>query len=367
MATNKDLILSYVLKPLSWIYGAVTEVRNKLFDKGMLPVAEYSVPVVSVGNIAVGGTGKTPHVEYLIERLSSFYKIAVLSRGYKRHTKGFVLASHHSSPELIGDEPYQIYSKFGKRVKVAVCESRRKGIDQILADFPEVNLILLDDAFQHRYVKPKVNILLTDYARPVTRDNLLPLGRLRECRHNISRADYVIVTKVPDAMQPLQFRMMHKELDLLAYQQLYFSRIAYESPEPVFPEAAQYNVSLEQFTRSDAVLLLTGIANPRSFVRYFKRYACRVKVSHYPDHHFYTRKDLMSIAREFERLKAARKIIVTTEKDAVRIASNPYFPQNLKALIFFIPISVEMVQGIDDDDFISSLRRAIDAPASKDK
>lgn len=365
MAANKDLILSYIFKPLSWLYGAVTEVRNKLFDKGLLPVKEYAVPVVSVGNMAVGGTGKTPHVEYLIENLSAFYTIAVLSRGYKRRTKGFVLASPHSSPETIGDEPYQIYSKFGKRVKVAVCENRCKGIDQILADFPEVNLILLDDAFQHRYVKPKVNILLTDYANPVTRDHLLPLGRLRERRHNISRADYVVVTKVPDDLQPIQFRMLRKELDLFAYQRPFYSRIAYDSPQPVFPEAAQYNVALEQFTRSDAVLLLTGIANPRPFVRYFKRYDCRVKVSHYPDHHFYTRKDLLQIAREFERLKAARKIIVTTEKDAVRIASNPYFPQNLKALIFFIPISVEMVQGTDEGDFITSLRRAIDAPVSE--
>lgn len=322
----------------------------------------FDVPVVSVGNITIGGTGKTPHVEFLIEALSPYYNIAVLSRGYKRHTRGFVLASPHSTPETIGDEPFQIYSKYSKRALVAVCESRTKGIEQILEHNPEINLILLDDAFQHRYVQPKVNILLMDYNRPIYTDHLLPLGRLRENKRHVGRADFVICTKVPDGMPPIQFRVVKKRLDLYDNQKLYFTRISYSALQPVFPEESKYNVHLEQFTRNDAILLLTGIANPRSFVRYFKRYQARVKVQHFPDHHFFTRKDLESIAANFSKLEASRKIIVTTEKDAVRLAENPYFPQHLKSLIFFVPINVELVRGIDESDFLTTLRQAIDAP-----
>lgn len=362
MTSTKDRILSYLLRPLAALYGFITEARNKFFDWGWLPVKEFDVPVVSVGNMTVGGTGKTPHVEMLVEMLSSYYNIGVLSRGYKRHTKGYVLASRHSTPDTIGDEPYQIYQKYGKRVKVAVCEDRIKGIMQLLDDDPDINLVLLDDAYQHRYVKPKVNILLTDYNRPVYADHLLPLGRLRESRHNTMRADIVIVTKVPEGLPPVEFRMEHKKLDLLAFQHLYFSKYCYEPPAPVFPDASRYNVDLSRFTRSDAVLLLTGIANPRSFVRYFKRFAARVKVCHYPDHHSYTRRDLDDIVRKFTALQASRKIIVTTEKDAVRLANNPYFPEKLKALIFYIPINVEIVYGLDEPDFLSTLRSVIDAP-----
>ena len=360
MTTNKDRILFYLLKPFSWLYGGVTLLRNLFFDWGWLPSRKYDVPVVSVGNITVGGTGKTPHVEYLIENLSSYYNIGVLSRGYKRKTKGFVLASSHSTPETIGDEPYQVYHKFKKRVRVAVCENRRKGIEELLATDPDINLILLDDAFQHRYVTPKVNILLMDFNRPVYQDNLLPLGRLRESKRSVARADFVVVTKVPENVSPLQFRLVSKYLDLLAYQQLYFSQINYDYPVPVFPEESKYNVVLDHFTRQDAVILLTGIANPRSFVRYFKRYQCRVKVCHYPDHHFYSRRDLDELQKKFDGLNAARKIIVTTEKDAVRLANNPYFPQHLKPFIFYIPIEIKMVQGIDESDFIGALRQAID-------
>lgn len=164
-----------MLKPLSWIYGVVTSLRNWLFDKNVLPVEEFDVPVICVGNLSIGGTGKTPHVEYIAGMLSATYKIAILSRGYKRKTKGFLLANEHSTPESVGDEPLQIYLKLGPRVKVAVCENRRKGIKELIRTFPYIQLVILDDAFQHRYVKPKINILLMDYARPTYNDTLLPL------------------------------------------------------------------------------------------------------------------------------------------------------------------------------------------------
>lgn len=265
-------------------------------------------------------------MEFLVEQLSSYYNIGVVSRGYKRRTKGYVLASSHSNPETIGDEPYQIYKKFGKRIRVAVCENRRKGITQLLADHPDINLILLDDAFQHRYVKPKVNIMLTDYNNPYYKDYVLPLGRLRECRHNVSRADMVIVTKVPEDIQPLDILLIKKHMDLLAFQKFFFSRVTYDTLQPVFPEESKYLVDLERFTKDDAVLLLTGIANPRSFVRHFKKYPFRVKVSHFPDHHNYGRRDLAEISTRFEQIPASKKSLLPLRRmlcDSPKIPISP--------------------------------------------
>lgn len=351
--------MTYLLTPLSWIFDGVTNVRNRMFDIGMLKMREFDVPVVCVGNLTVGGTGKTPHVEYIVRNLATDYNIAVLSRGYKRKTRGFLLANAKSTPDSIGDEPYQIYQKFGMRVRVAVCENRVKGIERILELHPDVNLILLDDAFQHRYVKPKVSVLLMDYNRPIYKDNVLPLGRLRENRHAAERADMVICTKCPEGLMPLQYRLVSKGLDLLAFQKLFFTRYEYGALQPVFPEECPYSVSLETFTKRDSVLLLTGIAHPRYFVRYFKQYPFKVKVDHYSDHHDFTRRDLLSIEQTMKQMSGERKIIVTTEKDAVRLSNNPYFSEELKPYIFYLPVEVRMADGLDDGDFISALRAAI--------
>lgn len=352
-------ILPYVLKPLSWLYGAASGVRNWLFDHKVLPVEEFDVPVVSVGNLTVGGTGKTPHVEYVVGMLAGAYNIVVLSRGYKRKTRGFVLANPNSTPESIGDEPMQIYLKHGKQARVAVCESRRRGIKEIMKQFPDTELIVLDDAYQHRYVKPRVNVLLMDYSRPVYDDRLLPLGRLRESAHQMQRADMVVVTKCPAGLSPLSYRLISKKLELMPYQSLYFSNFVYGSLTPVFPEDRPYDVDLTQLTARDTVLLLTGIANPRGFVRHFKNYPFKVKVSHFPDHYDFTREDLETLRDKFFSLKGEHKIIVTTEKDAVRIAYNPYFPAVLKPFVFYIPISVRMVQGLEEGDFVSDLLKAV--------
>ncbi len=355
-----------LLTPLSWLYGAVTGVRNWLFDQGFLKEMEYDIPIVSVGNITVGGTGKTPHVEYIISHLATDYKIAVLSRGYKRKTKGFVLANSHSTPEMIGDEPFQIYQKFGMLAQVAVCENRRKGIEELQRLFPDLQLIVLDDAFQHRWVKPKVSILLMDYNRPVYEDKLLPLGRLRESKVQVNRADMVIVTKCPEETQPIDFRIKKKDLNLLPYQKLCFSRYEYGRLKPVFPEDSPYNASLQQLTDKDGVLLLTGIAHPRYFVRHFRRFPFKVKVDHYPDHHDFTRDDIERIVRKFKNVPGARKIIVTTEKDAVRLMHNPYFPQGLKPFTFYLPVTVKMVDALEESDFIVSLKSALKLPREND-
>lgn len=360
MGSTKDSILTYVLTPLSWIYGAVTYVRNMMFDKGVLREKEFDVPVITVGNLTVGGTGKTPHVEYLVGCLAADYNIGVLSRGYRRATKGFVLANAKSTPEFIGDEPYQIYQKYGMKVHVAVCESRVKGIKQMLEADPRINLIILDDGFQHRWVRPKVSVLLVDSTRPVYKDKLLPLGRLRESWKGIIRSDIVVVTKCSEAMKPMEYRLIKHELNLMAYQKLFFSRYVYGGLLPVFPDDSPYSASLNDLTERDTALLVTGVASPRGFVRYFREYACQVKVAHYPDHHDFSRKDLDELKKKFDSMPGARKLIVTTEKDAVRLSNNPYFPESLKPFVFYLPIAVQMVPGLGEDNFVETVKEAIE-------
>ncbi len=243
------------------------------------------------------------------------------------------------------------------RVKVAVCEQRRKGIEELRRLFPDLQMIVLDDSFQHRYVKPKVSVLLMDFSRPVYEDSLLPLGRLRENPRQIDRAEMVVVTKCPSDLSPLQFRLMSKKLDLMPYQSLFFSTFNYGLPEPVFPDDNPYHVSLSSLTERDTVLLVTGIANPRGFVRHFNRYPFRVVVSHFPDHHDFEREDLSQMLDRFQKMTGERKLILTTEKDAVRLAYNPYFPSGLKPFCFYVPVSVRMMQGLGDDDFIEKLKK----------
>lgn len=336
--------------PLSWIYGAVMWVRNKLFDLGILRQVEFEVPVIGVGNLTVGGTGKTPHTEYIVSHLCGSYNVAVLSRGYKRKTRGFIMANSKSTPDSIGDEPWQIYNKFGMKAKVAVCENRRKGISELLRLYPELDLIVLDDSFQHRWVKPRISVLLMEYGRPVYNDRLLPLGRLRESAHEINRADKVIVTKCPESLSPIDFRIVTKELDLMKFQKLYFSRYVYDDLRPVFPDECRFTVNLGSFSEKDSILLLTGIAHPHYFVRHYRQYPCRKKVEHFSDHHHFTRGDINRIAEKFRDMKGERKVIITTEKDAVRLVHNPYFPQDLKPYIFYQPIRVDFVAGTYEQD-----------------
>lgn len=362
MKTTTDRLLTYLLTPLSWLYGAAVFIRNKLFDAHILKEEEFDIPVIGVGNITVGGTGKTPHVEYIVSHLAGIYNIAVLSRGYKRKTKGFILANSKSSPDAIGDEPYQIWHKFGGKVKVAVCEKRAKGIRELQSLHPELDLVVLDDSFQHRYVKPRVSILLIDFNRPVWNDHLLPLGRLRESSHAMGRADMVIVTKCKEQMQPLDYRLIAKKLELMAFQKLYFSRYRYEALEPVFPDDSPYYADLADFSERDSVLLLTGIAQPRYFVRHFSPYSVKVKVCHYPDHHDFSRTDLLDIEKKFDEMAGERKIIITTEKDAMRLSFNPYFPDRLKPLVFYQPISVMVEGGIRNNDLVADIRSSLRTP-----
>jgi tetraacyldisaccharide 4'-kinase len=334
-------------------------VRNTAFNVGLLQEHEYDVPVVSVGNITVGGTGKTPHVEYIIEALYRRYHIAVLSRGYKRKTKGFILASDNMTPRDIGDEPYQIYRKYSGLITLAVCEKRRKGIRELLRIDPDINLILLDDGFQHRYVKPKVNILLADYNLPPYEDRLMPLGTLREPVSSMTRCDMVVVTKCPSDITAMDIRMVKKNLSLFKYQKLFFSNIRYADPVPVFPVQSPQLTSLQWLREDDTVLCLTGIANPKPLVRYLRQYAARVKVMHFDDHHFFTRRDFGDIFKVYKSLEGKRKFIITTEKDAVRIMNNPYFPPTRRHCIYYIPMKVGFLEN-EGSNFVEELVKEID-------
>lgn len=356
---NHSLLAKIFLLPLSKLYGMGVSVRNKMFDWGILKEREFKIPVICVGNLSVGGTGKTPHSEYIIRLLSDKYQIGVLSRGYKRHTKGFVLASPTSSPRDIGDESYQMYHKFGRKVVVAVCEDRVKGIKKMLKLHPELNLIVLDDAFQHRYVKPKVSILLTEFNKPFFKDDILPYGRLRESIKSIHRADIVIATKCPGNLKALDYRIFAKEVDLIPAQDLFFSRYRYDGLRPVFIDSVDPSAPmprLDQMGPDHVILALSGIGNPRPFVRYLKSFKTRVKVNVFPDHHAYSRKDMDMIRERFNSMPRGRRYIITTEKDAVRLLNNPYFPSEIKPYIFFVPIRVDFIKD-DNSEFEASLNK----------
>lgn len=329
-----------MLLPLSKIYGFAVGVRNLMFKWHILKQREFPVPVVVVGNISAGGTGKTPHTEYVIDLLRYKYHIGMLSRGYKRKTKGFVLATSRSTPLDIGDEPYQIYQKFGRDISVAVCEDRCTGIEELLRLDPRINLIVLDDAFQHRYVKPTVSIVLTEFNNPVFFDKLLPLGRLREPAKAIYRADMVVVTKCPPQLKAIEYRIFKNNLKLFPYQKLFFSRFHYTSVRPLFPDIRKDAPHMSWLGQDDTVLVLSGIANPKPLVRYLKGFKASIKVKVFPDHHNFNRKDLDAITKRFNELEGKQKIIVTTEKDAVRLINNPYFPHQLKPHIFYQPVDV---------------------------
>ena len=357
---QREAIVNAILTPFSWAYGAGVWLRNMGFKFKILPQVEFDdVTVVSVGNVTVGGTGKTPHVEYIVEALCRDYNIAVLSRGYKRATKGFILASDNLGVSDLGDEPYQIYRKFNGLITLAVCEKRVQGIRELKRINPDINLIILDDGFQHRYVKPKVNIVLVDYNRPPFSDKLLPLGGLREPWRRIVEADIVVVTKCPSDIKPVEIRMMKENLDLYASTPLFYSNVKYAQPVPVFPIANPELASFNWVDKEDLLLGLTGIANHRPFMQYLKQFGTRLKVIHYDDHHNYTRDDFKYIFKVFEELEGRRKFIITTEKDAVRILNNPYFPPTMRKHIYYVPIRVGFL-SYGDNEFIPVLRQMIE-------
>jgi tetraacyldisaccharide 4'-kinase len=340
-----DLItINKCLRPLSWFYGIGVGIRNMLFETGILKSRAYATPVISVGNITVGGTGKTPHVEYLIGLLKDKMNVAMLSRGYKRKTKGFVLANNNSCCSDIGDEPYQIHHKFPD-ITVAVDKKRTRGIEKLTGGEAgkDIDAIILDDAFQHRYVKPGINILLVDYHRLIIYDELLPSGRLREPVKSKDRADIVIVTKCPEDLKPMEFRVLTKAMNLYAYQQLYFSTHAYERLQPLFPKqaAAIGDGSLDALKDTN-VLLLTGIASPEQVQNDLQSRTASLQLLAFGDHHDFKAKDISRINEAFSALSSPR-LIITTEKDASRLKEVDGLSDEVKKHLFALPIRIKFL------------------------
>ncbi len=344
------------LYPVSWIYKSVVAMRNKLFDWGVFQSKSFNVPVICVGNLAVGGTGKTPHTEYLIELLRDKYQVAVLSRGYKRRTSGYVLATPQSTVKTIGDEPYQMHTKFPS-VTLAVDENRCHGIEKLLRlKEPAVDVILLDDAFQHRYVKPGLSILLTDYHRLFCDDILLPAGRLRESINGKNRAQIVIVTKCPQDIKPIDYNIITKRLNLYPYQQLFFSSFRYGNLRPVFSQndsdsitgdSRNKEVPLSSLTDAN-ILLVTGIASPTPMLERLKEYTQNIDLLSFGDHHDFSHRDIQLVKERFNKLKGEQRIIITTEKDATRLLHHPAVNEELKPFIYALPIEIEILQNQQD-------------------
>ena len=335
-----DLIYSNKkLLPLSWLYGLGVGFRNLLFDAGILKSRSYAMPIISVGNITVGGTGKTPHVEYLIRLLKDKMKVAVLSRGYKRKSHGFVMADSDTPMQEIGDEPYQMKQKFPD-ITVAVDKKRTRGIDKLTNDNADgIDVILLDDAFQHRYVKPGINILLVDYHRLIIYDELLPAGRLREPIKSKNRADIVIVTKCPKDLKPMEFRVITKAMSLFPYQQLFFSTHEYGLLRPL--ESQGESLALDTLPGKN-VLLLTGIASPEQMRLDLQTYTADIHPLSFADHHNFKKKDIERINKTFEALPSP-KIIITTEKDASRLKGMEGLCDEVRQNLYVLPIRIRLM------------------------
>ncbi len=310
--------------------------RNRFYDKGVLSAVEFDLPVIAVGNLSVGGTGKTPHVEYLIRLLKDYFRIATLSRGYNRKTKGFFLADGQSTAAEIGDEPMQFHQKF-PGISVCVGEERMLAIPQLLMERPYIQAILLDDAFQHRSVKPGKNIMITEYNRPFTHDHVVPFGRLREGRSGYKRADVIIVSKCPANLTVTEKERFYREIDPLPHQRLFFTSLKYGGlynmldAEPV------------QLPANATVLAVCGIARPEPLVQHLKQQFANVYLLPFPDHYYYSRKDLEKIKLELEKTDGTPKIIVTTEKDAVRLHLLRDIIKELQLPIAVIPVEISFL------------------------
>ena len=328
------------LLPFSWLYGLGVGIRNTLFDLGILKSRSFDVPVISVGNITVGGSGKTPHVEYLIRLLHNKYRVAVLSRGYKRKTKGYILADENSTMSDIGDEPYQMHTKF-KNVSIAVDRNRCNGIERITNDEPtkDTDVILLDDAYQHRYVKPGINILLVDYHRLIIYDKLLPAGRLRESKEGKTRADIVIVTKCPKDLKPMSFRVLSRAMDLFPYQQLYFTCLKYGDLHSLFNNSIR---PLTDIKPNEHTLLITGIASPEQMVEDLSPYCKNITSLKFSDHHQFNADDVEKINSTFAMMQTPR-LIITTEKDATRLENIEGLSEEVRNSIYTLPVEVQVM------------------------
>ena len=343
-------IAKLILLPLAGLYNLLMRLRNHLYNVGYWPTIQFDTVLIAVGNLNVGGSGKTPMVEYLIRLLQDRYSVATLSRGYKRSTRGYRLAKELETARTIGDEPFQLFTKFGSRVKIAVGEDRVLAIPHMLQDFPDTRTIVLDDAFQQRSIKPQLTILLTEYKHPFYEDFLLPLGRLREARSGARRADIIVVTKCSE-------RLTHQEQQEIAYKieryagakPVFFSKINYETPCAFGGD--------QSFSKN--VIIVSGIAKADYLRQYCLSNFKVLKYFEFPDHHLYSAGDLAGI-EQFSRSQLAPFSIVTTEKDMVKLIVPELMPIIARLPWFFIPIRHSFLQ--DGPKFDELVFGAVDRP-----
>jgi len=335
----------FLLYPFSIFYRLITDFRNLLFETGILPSERFSLPVICVGNITVGGTGKTPHTEYLIDLLRKEFKVAVLSRGYKRKSKGFRIATMLSTVRETGDEPLQVFRKFPD-ILVAVDRNRRSGIKGIMRQHPETDVIILDDGFQHRSVKPGLSILLTDYNRLITKDYLMPYGALRENRNNRKRAGVILVSKTPEEIPESSMADIEKELKSHQGQKLFFTSISYSDLTPLFENSISKSDRLPEINpENHGAVLITGIAVPNSLHEFLGKYFKETIHFNFPDHHYFSEKDIEKIKMAWNSLRSKKKILITTEKDAVRLREFTNIEDSLKRAFYYIPVRVSFLRN----------------------
>lgn len=331
-------IRKIALFPLAMLYGIATTIRNLLFDWKILKSTSVDIHTICVGNLAVGGTGKTPHVEHLIKLLKNEYKIATLSRGYKRKSTGFILADERCTADDIGDEPLQYKTKNPDLI-VAVDANRVNGVNQLLKLNPAPNVVILDDAFQHRYLKCEMNIVVSEYNKIYLHDWMLPSGNLRERRVGIQRADIIIISKTPEKTTPVEIRNMIKDIKPLAHQKLFFTWLKYGELYG-FQNSNNTIDTLNELFRY-RIVLMTGIGNPEPMLTYLKEYAADVKHIQYPDHHNFTIENLHEVRTVLDEFQGGNKIIVTTEKDAMRLKGEDLLDIANNLPLYVLPIEVD--------------------------
>ena len=339
-------ILSPILFPLSLLYGFVIYIRNRLFDYKILKSTQFNIPLISVGNITVGGTGKTPHIEYLVDLLKQEFKVATLSRGYKRKTNEFILSTIESSVKEIGDEPRQIKQKYPE-IDVAVDANRVNGINKLITRNSELDVVLLDDAYQHRKVLTNLSILLVDYSRPIDKDFILPFGDLREHAFEKKRANIIIITKSPKDLKPIDRRIIFNDLKPYPFQHVFFTTFDYGELKPVFGSSSNVNdLELKEFE----VLLLTGIANPKPLKEHIlENISKKIRDLEYSDHYNFKESDIKKIKQIFNSIGSPKKMIITTEKDAMRLQKFSNIADDLKDAFYYIPVKVKFLNDRTDN------------------
>ena len=346
----QDPLIRILLVPVSLLFGVGIALRDFFYRKGMLKSFQFDVPVISVGNLSVGGAGKTPHIEYLIRILQPYLEVATLSRGYRRKSVGYRIVQPDSTVEETGDEPLMFKRKF-PGVFVTVNEQRAMGISRIMSDYPATQVVLLDDAFQHRAVQPGLNILLTEYNHPFTRDFLLPSGRLREWRSAYFRADLIILTKCPESMTEEDKQEWLREINPYSHQQVFFTNYRYLRPYYILNP--RYRLELQD---DISVLMVCAIANKEYMQGYLESKVQSVRTRAYPDHHYFTESDLDDIIKMFEAMPGGKKLIVTTEKDAVRLIAHRQRLTDHQLPVVVLPVEVNFLFG-EKEKFDSEVKR----------